>query len=240
MIAYPKITYSKLIAKLKDVKKSGFIKTHRSGNTGVGKTLEDLLGIKENNIPGPNAKMIELKSARKSASSMTTLLTLAPLPKSSNSKILERFGYLSSRGNNRKELHTTVNALDFNTIKGNIGFKVDVKKNIVNLVTCEKEVVCYWDKETLKIAFERKLPKILYVKADARGSGSDEEFWFNEAWLLSGFDFDNFVKLLKDGIILVDIRIGQYPNGRTHDHGTGFRVFPDKLDLCFSNRKRII
>jgi len=35
---------------------------------------------------------------------------------------------------------------------------------------------------------------------------------------------------------LVDIRIGQYPDGRPHDHGTGFRVLPDKLDLCFSNR----
>ena len=38
----------------------------------------------------------------------------------------------------------------------------------------------------------------------------------------------------------VDIRIGQYPDGRPHDHGTGFRVFPDKLELCFSHRKRIL
>lgn len=67
-----------------------------------------------------------------------------------------------------------------------------------------------------------------------------EEFCFNEAWLLSGFSFDNFLKLLREETILVDIRIGQYPDGRTHDHGTGFRVFPDKLDLCFSQRERII
>ena len=66
----------------------------------------------------------------------------------------------------------------------------------------------YWDKEILKNSFERKLPKLLYVKAEARGKGKKEEFWFNEAWLLSGFDFNNFVQLLKDGIILVDIRIG--------------------------------
>jgi len=31
----------------------GFIKTHRTGYTGIGKTLEDLLGIIENNISGP-------------------------------------------------------------------------------------------------------------------------------------------------------------------------------------------
>ncbi len=53
-------------------------------------------------------------------------------------------------------------------------------------------------------------------------------------------NFENFVKLLKEGDILVDIRIGQYPDGRPHDHGTGFRVLPDKLEFCFSYRERII
>lgn len=57
------IGYDELIQKLKAIKEMGYIKTHRSGNTGIGKTLEDLLGIKENNIPGPNAAMVELKSA---------------------------------------------------------------------------------------------------------------------------------------------------------------------------------
>jgi len=80
----------------------------------------------------------------------------------------------------------------------------------------------------------------LYVKADCRGRGANEEFWFNEAWLLTGFDFENFVKLLKEGHILVDIRIGQYQDGRPHDHGTGFRVSPDRLDLCFSHREQVI
>ena len=76
------------------------------------------------------------------------------------------------------------------------------------------------------------------MKAETRDSGSNEEFWFNEAWLISGFDFDSFVKLLKEGTIVIDIRIGQYPDSRTHDHGTGFRVFSEKLDLCFSYRKK--
>jgi len=66
------ITYPELIERLKaiTIKEKGYIKTHRKGNTGIGKTLEDLLGITENNIPGPNTAMIELKSARKNVSSM--------------------------------------------------------------------------------------------------------------------------------------------------------------------------
>ena len=171
---------------------------------------------------------------------MLTLFTKSPLPRSANSILLERFGYESKRANKAKELHTTVNAKAFNMLKGKRGFKIDIKKERINLITTKNEILGYWDKETLKKSFERKLHKLLYVKAEARGKGYNEYFWFNEAWLLSGFNFYNFLNLIRVGIILVDIRISQYPNGRPHDHGTGFRVFPDKLDLCFKYRKRIM
>ena len=99
----------------------------------------------------------------------------------------------------------------------------------------------YWEKQELEKAFNRKYPRnLLYVKADYKGKRKEEEFHFNEAWLMHGFDSDNFIKLFKDGKILVDIRIGQYPDGRPHDHGTAFRVLPDNLDLCFTSRKRIL
>jgi len=234
------IGYKKLIQRLKEISEMEWVPTHRAADEGIGRTLEDLLGIAENNVPGPNAAMIELKAGRKNASSMLTLFTKSPLPRRINSVLLERFGYPSKRGNNRKELHTTVNARDFNTLKGRPGFKLNVRDDRIELVTINNEAVCYWDRDILRTAFERKLPKLLYVKADSRGTGSREEFWFNEAWLLSGFDFDSFIRLISEGTILIDIRIGQYSDGRVHDHGTGFRVPPDKLELCFSHRERLI
>ncbi|MEW6556865.1 MAG: MvaI/BcnI family restriction endonuclease [Elusimicrobiota bacterium] len=234
------MTYNEFAKKLKEINKMGYIKTHRAGHIGIGKTLEDLLGIKENNVPTPNCARSELKSARKNAKSMLTLFTKSPLPAKANSVLLEKFGYESTRKNGRNELHTMVNAIDFNQLKGKPGFKIEIKNEMVNLVSFGDEILGYWDKDTLQKSFERKIPRLTYVKADSRGIGLDEEFWYNEAWLLSGFDFDKFVKLLKEGIIKVDIRIGQYPDGKPHDHGTGFRIFPNELDLCFSNRKRII
>lgn len=234
------ITYPELIEKLKEIKEMGYIKTHRVGTTGIGKTLEDLLGIKENNIPGPNAAMIELKSARKNTTSMLTLFTKSPLPPRANSALLQIYGYESSKGNKRKELHTTVNALGYNKLKGKLGFKINTEEYRICLVNPQNEILGYWDKETLKKSFERKLFKLLYVKAETKDYGSNEKFWFNEAWLLSGFNFNNFINLLRKGTILVDIRMGQYPDGRSHDHGTGFRVFPDQLDLCFQHREKIM
>jgi len=49
----PKIyTKPALIAKLKEISAMGFVPNRRKGNHGgVGNTLEDLLGIKENNLP---------------------------------------------------------------------------------------------------------------------------------------------------------------------------------------------
>jgi len=234
------ITYFELIRRLKKVKELGYVKTHRTGNTGVGKTLEDLLGIKENNIPGPNALKTELKSARKSGSSMLTLFTKSPSPPRANSVLLQKYGYELLEGNKRKILHTTVNAVRFNNLRGSLGFKINTEEDKICLVNPQNEILGYWGKDILRTSFEKKLPEILYVKAETKDSGANELFWFNEAWLLKGFNFDSFVSLLKKGIILVDIRIGQYPDGRTHDHGTGFRVLPNQLDLCFKYREKVM
>ena len=45
--------------------------------------------------------------------------------------------------------------------------------------------------------------------------------------------------LLQEGKIKVDIRIGQYPDGKTHDHGTGFRIQDRSLTEIFLNKQVI-
>ena len=169
---------------------------------------------------------------------MLTLFTKSPDPHGINSKLLKNFGYPGENG--KLHLHSTINALEFNTLKGKTGFKIEIKDGQINIASKLKNIVPYWKKETLQKSFEKKYKELLYVKAESRGKYEDEEFHFNEAWLMKGFDFDNFVKLLKNGEIKVDIRIGQYEDGSPHDHGTGFRVFPDKLDLCFKKRKQVV
>jgi len=219
----------------------GWVRTHRIGNTGIGKTLEDLLGIRENNIPGPDAcGNIELKATRKPTISMLTLFTKSPQPDSINTRLLQRFGYVTSESNNRPILHTTISGTDYNNLRGSPGFIINVNSDRINLVHSEQGVVAYWDRNQLRNVFERKLPQLMYVMANYRGSGDAEEFYFNEAYLLKGFSFEDFGQLLEDGNIYIDIRIGQYPDGRTHDHGTAFRVKQDELDNCFSNRKKIM
>jgi len=59
----------------------GFVQNVRHGNHGgIGNTLEDLLGIRENNLPIPNAAEWELKTQRLNTTSLTTLFHLEPSP----------------------------------------------------------------------------------------------------------------------------------------------------------------
>jgi len=233
------LSYETFVQHLKEIKAIGWMRTHRAGPTGIGKTLEDLLGIEENNIAGPDNEKFELKSTRKKTKSMLTLFTKSPLPKGVNNKILQRFGYPSSDG--KKRLETTIKTGEFNTIKGKPGFKVALRDNRLYLISAKSdEDLAYWEKETLKRAFEKKYPGLVYVKAESRGRGVNEEFLFDEAYFLENFSFKNFILLTQKAVILTDIRIGQWPDGSSHDHGTGFRIQQNKLDLCFEHREKIM
>lgn len=233
--------YDQLVEQLPRIKEMGYVRTHRPNDTGVGKTLEDLLHIRENNFAGPNGHMTELKSGRKNATGMLTLFTKSPLPRKINRQLVEKFGTRDKNGN--LKLHTTINALSRNTLYGNPGFIIKIKQATIVLDHLEYAdlPIPYWNRLDLEKAFVKKYPRhLLYVKADHRGHGADEEFHYNEAWLMSGFSFERFIELLMSKQILVDIRLGRHPNGRLHDHGTGFRVAPSNLDLCFDKREPII
>ncbi len=240
-------TFDELLEGLKEIKKQGWIKTHRSGNTGIGKTLEDLLGIEENNFAGPDGKETELKAARKSATSMLTLFTKSPLPRGINTKLRFEYGYPDEKFPGKTVLRTTINSIDFNNIRGKKGFKIVSRENKIEIQPFRKPIKYsdftnpYWTKENFEKSINQKYAKsLLYVKAETKDSESEEKFHFNEAWLLQGFDFQKFSKQLEKGILKVDIRLGLYDDGRLHDHGTGVRIQPSLLDECFSYRTKVM
>lgn len=225
----------------------GWISTHRSGPTGVGKTLEDLLGIPENNHDEPDFGEYELKSCRKNSGSMLTMFTRAPRPPKSNTYLRLKFGYSSDAySNDEKVLHETLSAVRFTQIR-NTGhrLKVTCKDDDVYIESEEGIENVYWPRSLLKKCFEKKYKnKFVYAKAESRGKGANEEFHFTEAYEVSGFDYLSFIQQLEKGIIYVDLRIGQYPDGakagKTHDHGTGFRIRELDQPLLFAQNKRIV
>ena len=73
---------TELIRRLREISQRGWITSSRGRNDGaLGNTLEDLLGIEENNLPIPNANEWELKTKRIGTTSLTTLAHPEPSPR---------------------------------------------------------------------------------------------------------------------------------------------------------------
>lgn len=225
----------------------GWIRTHRSGSTGIGKTLEDLLGITENNIDGPDFGDYELKSCRLASNSMLTIFTKTPKPQGAVNTLRITFGYSSDAyDNNERVLHSTLSADRFVSI-ANTGhsLKVACESTKISIIAEDGIEYAYWTRDQLKKAFEKKYKnKFVYAKAQSRKSGANEEFRFVEAYEISGFNYEAFVDLLEQGKIYIDLRIGQYhggpKNGQTHDHGTAFRIKENDQQLLFKTNRRIV
>lgn len=240
-------TLDEFVKRFTQIKNMGWITTHRAGRTGIGKTLEDLLGIIENNIQGPDFGDYELKSARKNSNSMLTLITKSPDTRSANSILRHTYGY-SSRAydNDEKVLHSTLNAINFTPI-ANTGhcLKVTTVDEKIYIEDEEGLTDIYWSVDILKRQLDKKLGnRFLYVKADSRGDGANEQFLFESAYLVEGFSAEKIINLLNAGSIYVDLRIGQYHggknDGKTHDHGTGLRIKEKDQSSLFERITRLV
>lgn len=236
-------TLDDFVREYTNVKEMGWVKTHRSGPTGIGKTLEDLLGIPENNLHEPDFGEYELKSCRLNSNSMLTMFTQTPQPARANTYLRKKYGYASDAyDNDEKVLHSTLTASRPVPIS-NTGHSLRIVCDPDRISIASEMGIedVFWDRIALKKSFEKKYTnKFVYAKAQSRGAGASEEFYFSEAYEVSGFSYEAFVRLLEEGNIYIDLRIGQYPDGRTHDHGTGFRIREIDQPLLFLKNKKIV
>ena len=230
--------FEEFVERLQEIESMGYVETHRAGNTGIGKTLEDLLGIEENNIPGPDAVGVELKSARRNSGSMMTLFTKEP-PRGSRelwaSSLVERYGYEDDDG--RPALKITLHIDEFN----NQGFRTVTDEEGVHIEHNEDGVIATYPLDYLSDTYEAKFPEMVLVEADTQTIDGDEHFWFNEGYYLEGFNGKEFLNLIKESVIKIDLRMHLRDSGGARNHGTGFRIRDtSKLDRAFETRSKLI
>ena len=221
--------------KLSEINQMGYVVSLRKGNTGIGYTLETLLGLKENNLKTPDFGDIELKSQRRGASNRVTMFTFnRGVWKIKQKQLIEKYGYVDTNG--RPSLYCTANSKP-----NNQGLFVKVEQETVRLYHLNGSLVAEWPGESLIDRFRNKMPALLIVNADTRiNSDRKEEFWFNEAYLLTQPDEDNFLDLIRKDIIIVDVRMHLRGNKVVRNHGTGFRIDEKFWNLCFGRREKLI
>jgi len=232
-------TIKKLKKQLEEVKEKGFIKTHRFHDNGIGKTLEDLLGIKENNFRLPDVGNVELKAKRIESDSMLTIATKSPEPRKVNKVLFNKYKYRDKEGH--FNLHSTVYGSRENPQSFQVVFEKDklVLKN-------KYKIEAYWPVSIFDEVLRAKSDNILLVFAETKGKGKspNEKFHYVEAYLLSSLNIKKFKSAVEGNRLKIDIRIGMYRTGKNkgkyHDHGTGFRINKRDFLHLFDNFEKII
>lgn len=213
-------------------------KSHRNGPTGIGKTFEDLLGKKEDNLPLPDFHQIELKAHNQAQNSYITLFTKSPnSPRGINTLLRKNYGYVD-QGSEQNILHTSVtsNKLQFNA-KSNRYFKVinnpKTRSLLLEVYNSSKELiqesfVAEWSYEVLEKALVTKLKTLAVIEADTITVNKEKYYSYNAIQIVHGLTLKQLLAALDAQKLIVDLRLGVYKSGpkkgKTHDHGTGFRM----------------
>ena len=259
----PIYTKETLIAKLLEIVAMGWIPNGRHGNHGgIGNTLEDLLGLTENNLPIPNAAEWELKTQRLDTSSLTTLIHMEPSPRALKfvpNVLLPNYGWAHGESGKKyppteMSFRQTINGME----RSDRGFKVvidrDQRKIMISfdasklaphhaewLRTVERragltelEPQPYWGFDDLEHKAGTKLLNSFYVQARVKRENDLEFFKYESIMMLREFSFDGFLVAIETAKLLVDF------DARTgHNHGTKFRLRKNNLPLLYREIKVI-
>ena len=256
-------TKETLIAALKDIRNLGFVQNARHGNHGgIGNTLEDLLGIEENNLPIPNAAEWELKTHRLGTTSLTTLFHVEPSPQALKfvpAMLLPKYGWKHQEAGLKyspaeMSFRQTINGLT----TSDRGFKVVINEHEQKImISFDSQLVAvkhidwlklvesraglselnpqpYWGFADLAAKAGTKLHNSFYVQAKVKRDQGVEFYHYQKITKLSNFSFDGFLRGLREGFVLVDF------DARTgHNHGTKFRLRQNYLPDLYEHIEEI-
>ncbi len=258
-----------LIEKFKDIYAMGWIRNERGRNDGaVGNTLEDLLGIQENNLPIPNAAEWELKAQRANTTSLLTLFHMEPSPRAMkvvSNILLQKYGWPSAEAGSKypedeKSFRATLCATSvtdrgFSVNVNNAEKRVEIQFDSTYIDNRHTEwqrsvnervghlnnfdIVPYWGFDDLFHKAGVKLTNCFYVQAD-------EKWEMVDGKRQNYFMYDYVLKLShfdKDHFIkaIQDGKVYVDFDARSgHNHGTKFRIRYTDIPLLYENVEVII
>lgn len=131
-----------------------------------------------------------------------------------------------------------------NTYKKTYRFKVvnNPSKQRINLIAEDMvgnslltEDDAYWSYEQINDLCLNKLNNLAVVEADVLKGPEHESFKYSKLSIYKGLDRDAFIRGIEEGWIKICFRVGNYKDGRAHDHGTALRIRPNKLKELYAS-----
>lgn len=221
------------------VARQGFVRTRRAGPTGIGYTLETLLGIRENNSPRGDLLGMEIKAYRDDEDAFDdrhkmNLFLKEPTWNDSAKAAdrIRRFGYTDDQG--RPAWYQSVTC---HRNSSGLSLAVDAEQRRVQLKR-RRRVIGYWSFDVLQQRLSEKLNETVFVAAATKGSGKDEHFHFRTVTYCAGPSVDRLIELIEAGDVIVELRMHVKESGAARNHGTAFRLRKHRLIDLFAEQQR--
>lgn len=223
-----------LLGYMQEICAKGFIPSIKSGDTGVGMTLENQLGEKPNSYSGPDWNGIELKAhriGRNEDSRRRTLFSQIPSWEDSTyteAQLISNFGYYDS-GKKRQQLYTTV----YGNHRDPLGFQLinDADSDHMNLSYANQQAsrvvptAATWRMEDVRKHFRDKHNITFWVGAETRRVNGHEEFRYTDVSITHTPDYMRMEEFIANGWITVDLAMYLKPSKNdpqrlvSRDHG---------------------
>ncbi|WLR46558.1 MvaI/BcnI family restriction endonuclease [Halobacillus litoralis] len=221
--------FEELMSKIQKVNEKGYIQSQKKGDTAVGFTFEEELGIKSNSNKNPDFKGIEIKCGRsrqikqkrRASTGKQTLFSLVPNwgILSSRRDLVEEYGKYDPI-KERTGLYCTIK------LTGNsYDWKLDIDDTEQKIYLCnEGKRVVHYNMSDLKDALEKKHGETVFVTAHAKNNREGiESFHYDSVVHCREVQFKEFINLIKENQVGIDFAIHK-KNGKVRDHGFLWRL----------------
>lgn len=233
---------AELMGQIELISRMSYVPTVREGDTGVGATLESLLGIKANSSKAPDYKGIEIKASRLDPATArprnrVNLFSQVPnwkiSPIGSAREMLDRYGYIEA---GRRQLYCTIASKTSNTQ----GLILALEDDMESLWVAEDKNanrlnLMHWEIEVLRGRLQEKHRESFWVKASSRTIGAKEHLHYYKVVHTSKPLVSNLQYLLQDGTVTLDLTISAKGAKSVRDHGYLFKIWPQDLGKIFPN-----
>lgn len=220
-----------LLGRLRNLAKVPF-PSERGGSTGLGYTLEKLLGISANSSKEPDYKGIELKSGRGGQDRTTLFAQVSDWhisPCKSSAEILSKYGY-PSLGHFR--LYCTISALRLNP--QGLSFFYDPSTDQLQEWHQNETLVAVWPGSLLRQRLLEKHAETFWVDAESTYVGGIEYFQLKKVIHTRAPIVSQLIPLIVSGAITMDhlIKRNEETNKVT-EKGPLFKIRKRDLELLF-------
>lgn len=241
-------TSEELLGMIRD-RMSDWLPAEIMADTGIGRTVETVLGIPMNDSKKADYKGIELKSKRKSSNTRSALFTNAPnwdLSKCKSGKeIVDKYGYLRP-DITEKTLQVTISSLRPNPqgLGLNLNWKdewleMNHYKNKAQEDGTYKKLndISVWTLLTLHERLAEKHHETFWINVENRVREGIEEFRVADIEHTKNPIIPQFDVLLEQGKIKLDLMLSR-PSGRGDTYS--FKMSPKDRPLLFPESQRYI